>query len=106
MVIHVLVMVNFEKAIKPTIIVTQNLAGFPSIPPSPGSLPHTTGGRIDKQLGTMEVHKRHVEELWQNALNVAEQLKQVRQNTVHLALFPVLAAMTLAFIFSAVPSPS
>ena len=38
----------------------------------------------------MEVHKHHVEELWQNALNLAEQLKQVRQNTIHLALFPVL----------------
>ena len=29
MVIHVLCMVNFEKAIKPTIVVTQNLACFP-----------------------------------------------------------------------------
>ena len=65
MVIHVLVMVNFEKDIKPTIIVTQNLPCFiiPSIPPSPDlsrPLSHI-GGRIDKQLGTMEVHKRHVE---------------------------------------------
>ena len=62
---------------------------FPS--PSPDSPTHThTAGRIDKQLDTMEVHKRHVEELWKNALNLAEQLKQVRQHTIHLALFSVL----------------
>ena len=87
-VIHVLCMVNFEKAIKPC-----NLYCYPEpgLLFSPDSLPHTTGSRIDKQLGTMEVHKHHiVEELWQNALNLAEQLKQVRQNTIHLALFPVL----------------
>jgi len=35
------------------------------------------GGRIDTQLGTLEVHKHHVEELWQNALALAEQAKQV-----------------------------
>ena len=78
--IHVLLMVNFEKAIKPTITVTQNLACFPLhsfLSRLSHTHTHTTGGRIDKQLGTMEIHKRHVEELWQNALNLAEHLKQV-----------------------------
>lgn len=39
--------------------------------------PPNAGGRIDTQLGTLEVHKHHVEELWQNALALAEQAKQV-----------------------------
>ena len=57
----------------------QNLACFISFPlPLPTLPPPHTAGRVDKQLDTMEVHKRHVEELWKNALNLAEQLKQVR----------------------------
>ena len=72
---------------------------FPS--PSPDSPTHThIAGRIDKQLDTMEVHKRHVEELWKNALNIAEQLKQVRRHTMHLQSFSV------SYEAGLVPSPS
>lgn len=75
---------------------------FPS--PSPDSPTYThIAGRIDKQLDTMEVHKRHVEELWKNALNIAEQLKQVRRHTMNLALFPVLLCQ-LRFIPYSLPS--
>ena len=86
--IQVLFIVNFEKDVNSWAMVTQNLACFFFLLPPP-ALTHTAG-RIDKQLDTMEVHKRHVEELWKNALNLAEQLKQVRQHTMSLALFPVL----------------
>ena len=85
------------------------LLPFLSIPPSP-PLTHThTAGRIDKQLDTMEVHKRHVEELWKNALNLAERLKQVRRHTMNLALFPVLLCQLRGWsyiILSSISSPS
>ena len=82
--IQVLFIVNFEKDVNSWAMVIQNLACFFFLLPPP-TLPHThthIAGRIDKQLDTMEVHKRHVEELWKNALNIAEQLKQVRQHTM------------------------
>ena len=53
-----------------------SLADFFQKPPIDSTDPEK-GSRIDNQLSTLEVHKSHIEELWQNAWQLAEQGKQV-----------------------------
>ena len=54
-----------------------SLAAFFRRPPIDSTDPEK-GSRIDNQLSTLEVHKSHIEELWQNAWQLAEQGKQVQ----------------------------
>ena len=53
-----------------------SLADFFQKPPIDSTDPEKSS-RIDNQLSTLEVHKSHIEELWYNAWQLAEQGKQV-----------------------------